>query len=89
MCEACNYAKEAPGWGATVMSAGPSAAQPGAPPHRVQITTPTGHSYDATAPPLLPGRARAALRPTQGLGAADQTGSGASRAPSSGTSSDC
>ncbi|MFC5984656.1 hypothetical protein [Knoellia sp. p5-6-4] len=35
---------------------GPTAADPHAPPHRVRTTTPTGHTYDSTAPPLLPTR---------------------------------
>ncbi len=30
----------------------------GAPPHTVRITTPTGHKYDSTAPPVLPSRVR-------------------------------
>ena len=61
LCEACNHAKETPGW--TVRPA----PVPG---HRVQtamqrqrhaieLTTPTGHTYTSTAPPLpgtpLPG----------------------------------
>ena len=28
------------------------------PGHTVRTTTPTGHSYDSTAPPLLPSRVR-------------------------------
>jgi hypothetical protein len=51
LCEACNYAKEAPGWRARTTRAGPG--------HTVRTTTPTGHSYDSTAPPLLPARVRA------------------------------
>lgn len=51
LCEACNYAKEAPGWWARTVRAGPG--------HTVRTTTPTGHSYDSTAPPLLPSRVRA------------------------------
>ena len=51
LCEACNYAKEAPGWRARTVRAGPG--------HTVRTTTPTGHSYDSTAPPLLPARVRA------------------------------
>lgn len=51
LCEACNYAKEAPGWRARTVRAGPG--------HTVRTTTPTGHSYDSTAPPLLPSRVRA------------------------------
>ncbi|WP_240690118.1 HNH endonuclease signature motif containing protein [Arthrobacter sp. PAMC25564] len=43
LCEACNHTKEAPGW-----SAHP---RPG-PRHSLELTTPTGHSYHSTAPPL-------------------------------------
>lgn len=43
LCESCNYAKESPGWRADVISAHP---------HLIQITTPTGHTYRSTAPPL-------------------------------------
>jgi hypothetical protein len=65
LCEACNYGKEAPGWTERVLHAGPSpgagagavGADP-AIPHTVRITTPTGHTYDSTAPPVLPGRVR-------------------------------
>jgi hypothetical protein len=57
-CEACNYAKEAPGWTATTVHPGPSPGAPHAPPHTVRLTTPTGHSYDSTAPPVLPSRTR-------------------------------
>jgi hypothetical protein len=56
LCEACNYAKEAPGWRATVRSRGPSPGDPHAPPHAVRTTTPTGHTDDSTAPPVLPHR---------------------------------
>jgi hypothetical protein len=42
-CEGCNQSKEAPGWGAE--------PRPG-PRHTVQVHTPTGHSYQSTAPPL-------------------------------------
>jgi hypothetical protein len=44
LCEACNYAKQAPGW-----QARPS---PGIR-HHVETTTPTGHHYSSTAPPLV------------------------------------
>jgi hypothetical protein len=47
LCEACNYAKQAPGWRAR-----PS---PG-PRHHVETTTPTGHHYTSTAPPLARSR---------------------------------
>jgi len=46
LCEACNYAKQAPGWRAR-----PS---PGGAGELVVTTTPTGHSY-TTRPPDLPG----------------------------------
>ena len=43
LCEHCNHTKTAPGWR--------SRPRPG-PRHSVTITTPTGHSYHSTAPPL-------------------------------------
>ncbi|MGO4122436.1 HNH endonuclease [Arthrobacter sp. YAF16] len=43
LCEACNHTKETPGWNAQ--------PRPG-PRHTLQLTTPTGHSYHSTAPPL-------------------------------------
>jgi hypothetical protein len=43
LCEACNHTKERPGW----------KAHPGpGPRHTIEITTPTGHTYRSTAPPL-------------------------------------
>ncbi|MCX6498768.1 MAG: DUF222 domain-containing protein [Arthrobacter sp.] len=47
LCEACNHTKEAPGWTAQ--------PRPG-PRHTLQLTTPTGHTYSSTTPPL-PGTA--------------------------------
>ncbi|QDW30116.1 DUF222 domain-containing protein [Arthrobacter sp. KBS0702] len=47
LCEACNHTKETPGWNAQ--------PRPG-PRHTLQLTTPTGHNYHSTAPPL-PGTA--------------------------------
>jgi Domain of unknown function (DUF222) len=47
-CEACNYAKETPGWRASVVALNP---------HEVEIRTPTGHRYRSRAPGL-PGRSR-------------------------------
>jgi hypothetical protein len=41
VCEACNYAKQAPGWSAR--------PRPG-PGHTVETVTPTGHRYTSTAP---------------------------------------
>ncbi|NIL74037.1 hypothetical protein RhoFasB10_00117 [Rhodococcus sp. B10] len=45
LCEACNHAKQAPGW-----SAHPTTSESGR--HSFRITTPTGHIYDSTAPAL-------------------------------------
>jgi hypothetical protein len=47
LCEACNHTKELPGWKAK--------PRPG-PRHTIEFTTPTGHTYYSTAPPL-PGSA--------------------------------
>lgn len=58
LCEACNYAKEAPGWQSEVVSAGPSGTDPQAPAHTVRTTTPTGRTYLSTAPPVLASRIR-------------------------------
>ncbi|MDZ4091945.1 MAG: DUF222 domain-containing protein [Arthrobacter sp.] len=43
LCEACNHTKETPGWS--------SRPRPG-PRHTLDVTTPTGHTYHSTAPPL-------------------------------------
>lgn len=43
LCEACNHAKQAPGWRARP---GP----PGPPGHEVETTTPTGHRYRSRPP---------------------------------------
>lgn len=43
LCEHCNQAKEAPGWHETTTPATR---------HTVTVTTPTGHRYRSTAPPL-------------------------------------
>ncbi|MDQ0865792.1 HNH endonuclease [Arthrobacter globiformis] len=43
LCEACNHTKELPGWKAQ--------PRPG-PRHTIELTTPTGHTYRSTAPPL-------------------------------------
>ncbi len=45
LCEACNYAKEAPGWRADLVTSAR---------HVVEITTPTGHRY-RSSPPSQPG----------------------------------
>ncbi|MCZ0727948.1 HNH endonuclease [Mycolicibacterium iranicum] len=43
-CEACNYAKEAPGWRVTTRDRGGT--------HRAEFVTPTGARYYSLAPPL-------------------------------------
>jgi len=43
LCEACNHAKAAPGWAAITTSDMPA--------HTVTLRTPTGATYDSTAPP--------------------------------------
>ncbi|SFT88704.1 HNH endonuclease, partial [Arthrobacter sp. ov118] len=57
LCEACNHTKETPGWTARTLP-GP---EPGPPPgdtpaggtrHTIELSTPTGHTYHSTAPPL-------------------------------------
>ncbi|MGE2728090.1 HNH endonuclease [Mycolicibacterium vaccae] len=44
LCEACNYAKEAPDWRVTTRQTGGE--------HRAVFRTPTGATYQSTAPPL-------------------------------------
>ena len=63
LCEACNHAKEAPGWSAKVINGLTAAGSPGSPGspgfpgsppgHTVETSTPTGHQYRSTAPPPL------------------------------------
>ena len=43
LCEACNHTKEDPGWS--------TKPEPGKR-HTLHVTTPTGHSYHSTAPPM-------------------------------------
>ncbi|KIS28336.1 HNH endonuclease [Arthrobacter sp. SPG23] len=53
LCEPCNHTKEAPGW-----SAHPTTPiVPGQSRNGIELITPTGHSYQSTAPPL-PGTQR-------------------------------
>lgn len=58
LCEACNHAKDAPGWRARPDPGGGSGAA-------VHTTTPTGHTY-VSEPPDPPGRE--AARPPTGTG---------------------
>jgi hypothetical protein len=48
LCERCNHTKTLPGWQVSVV-------RDRAGPHTVRWRTPTGATYDSTAPPLLPG----------------------------------
>ncbi|MET3919889.1 DUF222 domain-containing protein [Arthrobacter sp. UYEF20] len=52
-CEACNHTKENPGWTARPR---PGPAGNNSHRHTLDLSTPTGHSYHSTAPPL-PGTA--------------------------------
>ena len=45
LCEACNYAKQAPGWRARPSSTGDL--------HAIETTTPTGHTYGSSPPVLV------------------------------------
>jgi hypothetical protein len=54
LCEACNHTKELPGW--------KTQPRPG-PRHTIELTTPTGHTYRSTAPPLPGGRLRTSEQP--------------------------
>ena len=56
LCVRCNLTKEQPGWHARVTEPGPlhGSSTADTSPHTVETTTPTGHRYTSTAPPLLP-----------------------------------
>ncbi|MCQ2000683.1 HNH endonuclease [Arthrobacter zhaoxinii] len=62
LCEACNHAKEAPGWNAAAVRMEGEAGTAVSP--TVVTTTPTGHTY-RSAPPPLPGKPQAASLPKQ------------------------
>ncbi|KGN31820.1 hypothetical protein N802_18790, partial [Knoellia sinensis KCTC 19936] len=49
LCQRHNLVKEEPGWHVSVQSTGLD----GTGPHDLRITTPTGHAYDSTSPPIL------------------------------------
>ena len=49
LCVRCNLVKELSGWRAQAVS------PPGRHRHTVEVTTPTGHTYRSTAPPVLAG----------------------------------
>ena len=56
LCEACNYAKEAPGW-TTRTTTSPHGSTAATRDAGVETTTPTGHRH-RTRPPLPPGPTR-------------------------------
>ena len=62
LCEACNYAKEAPGW-TVVTHTGPDGT------HAAALSTPTGATHRSTAPPIaeMPRRDISALEVDVGL----------------------
>ena len=64
LCVRCNHTKQLPGWFARMIAPPGRARDPGARDtgarHTVETTTPTGHRYTSTAPPLLPGLATGA-----------------------------
>ncbi len=69
LCERCNHAKEADGWSAKPLDG---------PRRSVKTTTPTGHTYTSTAPPL-PGTTEAIHEPggtAAAEGAEGQAGGG-------------
>ena len=51
VCAACNHAKEAPGWTASVTDTTVEDSANGPPERIVTLTTPTGHSYRSSPPP--------------------------------------
>jgi len=65
LCARCNYTKELPGWETELVPDPDRASGSDGGPHRVRTTTPTGHTYESVAPPVLgnvadPLRARSA-----------------------------
>ncbi|MFE4542082.1 HNH endonuclease [Arthrobacter sp. NPDC056727] len=67
LCEACNHTKELPGW--------KTQPKPG-PRHTIEITTPTGHTYRSTAPPLPGSGSRWPDQGEDGLSETEQPGPG-------------
>ena len=58
LCVRCNHTKQNPGWSARTTRADVhvgGADADGGGRHTVVTTTPTGHTYHSTAPPLIPG----------------------------------
>ncbi|MNR68141.1 hypothetical protein D3C85_1925270 [compost metagenome] len=46
LCEACNHTKENPGWNNKTVN------RDGQGNHTLEVSTPTGHTYQSKAPPL-------------------------------------
>ena len=65
LCVRCNLVKEEPGWTSEVLHDGLGLAS--SRPHTVQTTTPTGHRYCSTAPPVLPIPPPPDARPRSGV----------------------
>jgi hypothetical protein len=61
LCEACNYAKQAPGWRARPSPTSTLGD------HEVETTTPTGHTYRSKAPPLPGAKTNADVPPVTWL----------------------
>ena len=53
LCARCNYTKELPGWETELVPDPDRASGSDGGPHRVRTTTPTGHTYESVAPPVL------------------------------------
>src|SRR5690625_4701 len=70
LCERCNYTKQLPGWRTTRTGADPpdNDNDDG---HRVEIITPTGHTYTTTTPEPLSGLGLSTTRSRDGPHAAD------------------
>jgi hypothetical protein len=51
LCEACNHTKEIAGWRSRPRPGPANLDEPGQR-HTIEVTTPTGHKYHSTAPPL-------------------------------------
>ena len=54
LCVRCNHTKQNPGWSARTITRTEADVRAGGR-HTVVTTTPTGHTYHSTAPPLIPG----------------------------------
>jgi hypothetical protein len=55
LCVRCNLRKERPGWSARSSESPPDPSSARWESHLVVSSTPTGHTYRSTAPPVLPG----------------------------------